>query len=119
MGNPQMNMLQIHNGHHHKQNFKQRMNASNNLHKKKLKSLDIKATTLPKLRLTLKKVYLTPTINNIILTTDNLSGYFKCGESITSIAIISKRESTIRLRGNCSSMRCDNTIPTQKPRWEH
>ena len=73
MGNPQMNMLQIHNGHHHKQNFKQRMNASNNLHKKKLKSLDIKATTLPKLRLTLKKVYLTPTINNIILTTDNLS----------------------------------------------
>ena len=68
-----MNMLQIHNGHHHKQNFKQRMNASNNLHKKKLKSLDIKATTLPKLRLTLKKVYLTPTINNIILTTDNLS----------------------------------------------
>ena len=99
-----------------------RMYTSSNCRKQKLQSLNIKVNRASKQRLTLKQVYLITKIRNLILPADYLSVFvfvYYVDLNITSITIIIQKEFAIRLRGSFSSMRCEYTSLTQKPRGDH
>ena len=72
--------------------------------------------------MTLKKVYLTHTIRNMILSADYLLVFvvvLYVEVRINSIATIDQNKPTIILRGSCYSMIYGNTSQTQKTRREH
>ena len=104
-GNPQENIPQLLNGHHHHHKIEQKIYTTNINCNQKPKPLNIRVNTASKRILTRKQASLITTIRNIIAPANYLLIFtvvLYVEKNITSMAMVAQNISTIMLSGSCS-----------------